>query len=192
METDYQITKTNNFAPNKTQIVQKKNSNILICEDTTESAIYQWGYYYRNNPQNETLITGDYMNYNYIQISHQIDTVQYEYFVDIKYGDNNICSTRTFYPSDVISTDLGSFLGSKIQTYPNPTKNNISILVEKDINDKFIISIKNTFGQTVYERHQSNYKAYELLNFDFNLPAGVYFLVIDSSVEVLTSKIVIE
>ena len=188
--TEYPIIKTENFAPNKTRISQKNNSNILICEDNTQGIHYQWGFI-NNTTKEETLIEGAFANYQYIEIPHPIDTVQYEYFVEIYYH-NAICLTRTFYPTDIQNTELRKMQTAKIHTYPNPTKSNLSVSVEKEIKHYFTISLQNIFGQTIFIKQSYDYKANEIMNFDFDFPSGIYLLVIKSSEEVFTSKIVIE
>ena len=37
------VTTSANSSPNKTQVIRKPNSDILVCDDSTVNLMYQWG-----------------------------------------------------------------------------------------------------------------------------------------------------
>lgn len=126
----------------------------------------------------------------------------YTNFIDIFDNPANdakfIWSTNIILDNEVIvrakigkltSTTEGKELNQKIDIYPNPAKNVISLLTENTINVKDIrkISIYNSFGEKVFESD----KYIEKINTD-NLSKGIYYLKIDASNYLVTLKLVIQ
>ena len=173
----------------KTCILRKSASNILICGDD-KGVQYLWGFIDKST-QKEDTIKGEYANYQYVEFPQRIDTVRYEYFVEIKYNDN--CSTRTYYPTNACNDNSPQTQPrSKINAYPNPAKQHLSVTLEKDINGGYKVFLRNFLGQTVFAKQYAGYRKNEVVSIDFNLPSGMYLLTIETKDEVLTSKIVIE
>ena len=175
----------------KTCIIQKSGSNILICKEAT--GIHIWGYIDASNK--EYKIESDSTNYQYFdfkyEFNHIINTMNCKYFVEIKYNDN--CSTRTYYdPNNKCEEFTKSLPIYKITAYPNPAKHQLSVMIEKDINGIYMVFLRNIVGQTVFSKQFADYRKNEVLSVDFNLPAGIYVLTVETKGEVLTSKIIIE
>ena len=188
----------------KVQIARKPNSNILICEANEKTCSdYSWGYHEKNKPKytnkvtriesvminNELKTDSTYIHCQYIEFPKSIGiTTDYEYFVEITCG--NSCPTRSYYihPPDLRST----LITSKISVYPNPTKQHLSVTLEKDIKDSFTVLLLNPFGQTVFSKQYTEYRNNEVLSVDFNLPTGMYILAVKTKEEVLTAKILIK
>ena len=184
------ITATPNNCPPQTCIMQKGTSNILICEDATQGIQYLWGFIERSTQKEET-IESEYANYQYFEYPHQIDTLKFEYFVEIKYSQN-ACSTRSYYPTNQCENAQTVKLNNRINAYPNPTKQQLSVTLDKDIDGSFAVFLRNMLGQTVFTKKYTEYRNNEVLSIDFNLPAGLYVMTIETKYEVLTSKIIIE
>ena len=177
----------------KTEIV-KKGDYILICKDSREDypdIKYQWGYHEEREIKWEKEWVEDslHLNCQYIKFPEMIDNNATEkYLVEITYvsGCSSIC---TYYePPKPQETSQSS----KITAYPNPTKQHLSVTLEKNIIGSYTVSLLNSFGKTVFSKQYAEYRENEVLSFDFNLPAGIYLLKVETNEEVFTSKIVIE
>ena len=96
----------NDVAPNKAEIINKPNSQILISSDSTEFLRYQWGYDEINSNSSYEYF-GDTLRY--IQLPSQIDTSNFRYWVDsyFTYHNGNSCYTRSYYnpPSEIVNID---------------------------------------------------------------------------------------
>lgn len=68
----------NSRAPDKTSIIRKPNSNILVCEDASPGINYQWGYTVKSSGIDSLLPNG---NLRYVQLSHNMDTNLFSYWV---------------------------------------------------------------------------------------------------------------
>lgn len=112
---EFEIEKSANPAPLPTVIIRKKNSNILVCADSTPGISYEWGFY--NKSSGERTILADW-NKRYCLLPHSFDTTKYTYLV------------RTFFANiipycEYISTYTGGSgkpAPQTLQGYPNPAK----------------------------------------------------------------------
>ena len=186
LNTEYTIEITEDYAPNKTRILKKQNSNILICKEATPGIHYTWGFVDLNTQEEQIIPNSDYQ---YVQLPHLMDTTKYDYFVDLTYG-NKLCTTRTLYLKDEIHNTNPQT--TKLKVYPNPAKGHLSVAIQEDIKEDFIVSLNSIWGQAVFSKQYRGHEASKVLNFDFNLPPGVYYFVIQTKVEVLTRKVIIE
>jgi len=169
----------------------RKGTSILICEDST-GFHYIWGYMNKDDDENAMPIKSDTTNFQYFDFYYEfqqnIDTSEYKYFVEIIYTGKN-CPIRTFYIDDKTSSVPPT---PNINAYPNPTKQHLSVTLNKDINGSYTVLLLNTFGQTVFSKQYAEYRKNEVLSVDFNLPAGIYLLAVETKEDVFTSKVVIE
>jgi hypothetical protein len=190
LTTDYIIVKSENTAPDKTHILKKQNSNILICENTSPNIHYEWSYE-ELQTQETTIIPNS--DCQYIMIPHTIDTTKYDYFVKtwFKYGETS-CPTKTYWLKDVIKGDVQQQNDCEMKVSPNPVKENLSITLCDDIQTGISIIVQNISGQIVYSEHFAEYIKGENMNFNVKLPVGVYIVVVKTKDEISTSKIVIE
>jgi hypothetical protein len=184
--TNYTIIKTENSAPDKTLIIRKRDSNILICADTTATAHYQWGFI-DSQTKKDSLMQDKYGNYRYFEMPH-IDTNRYKYFVEIRYGDNG-CTTRSYYETETQPTATNI---QQITVFPNPAKEHFSLSLGTAFTGKVLVSLKNLSGATLLTKQIADYKNNEVVQFDLNLPDGIYLLVVQTNENVLTSKVVIK
>jgi hypothetical protein len=121
-------------APNKTKIIRKSITNILVCEDSTLGLTYQWGYVEKGSP-----IMYDIPNANlrYVVLPHTFDTTRYVYYVRTANGS---CGTNTFYNNyDPLIFNSIDEEKVDLNIFPNPSygkfrltginHNNISIAI---------------------------------------------------------------
>ena len=181
---------------------ERKGSNILICSVSKDEGIksYEWGYItteadtiwlrwedLKNIDGLQEKDSTAYLNCQYIQYPENIID-NFKCFVKITTNEN--CVTYDEY----IQKKGGNApaLLSPITAYPNPTKNHLSITLDKDIKGSYTVLLFNPFGQTVFTKQYAEYQNNDVLNIDFNLPPGIYFLTVKTKDEILTSKILIE
>ncbi|MDR0507080.1 MAG: T9SS type A sorting domain-containing protein [Dysgonamonadaceae bacterium] len=192
-------------APDKTTIMKKGKSNILICDlvNDDKPKTYRWGFidlvaknvtiYYDDNDEchNDTIDykKDKYANFRYFEMPHNIDT-DHEYFVDIFYEDSCACITRTYYKLD--SPQSSVVQSPKLTVSPNPAKDHFSLSFGEEFDGNLHISLKNLSGTTLQTKQVAGYKDGDVLRFDFNLSAGIYLLMVQTKDDVLTSKIIVE
>jgi len=93
-------------------------------------------------------------------------------------------STNCSNPCSTVGVNENSL--SSLSLYPNPTTGNVFIdlgELKKDIKATLI----NSIGQVVLTR---NYVSTKSINFDIDLPKGLYFLTLETDGEVISKKII--
>ncbi len=86
------VTICNEQAPERTLIVRKPNSNILVCEDT--ELVYQWGYTEKSSLK-EFLI--DDSNRRYVLLPHTFDSNIYDYWLTLRHSTTSPCYSKSYY-----------------------------------------------------------------------------------------------
>ena len=172
----------NDSAPNKAEIINKPNSQILISSDSTEFLRYQWGYdEIISNSSYEYL--GDTLRY--IQLPSQIDTSNFRYWIDsyFTYENGNSCYTRSYYnpPDEIINIDAPEEI--KFTLYPNPTNG----IIHFTNCNYTLIKVYSIIGKEVV--CQIDYKT-GTIDFLNNLP-GIYFITLETQNKLLTTKVIL-
>ena len=117
----------NEFAPERTIVVRKPNSNILVCEESSPSLNYQWGYTVNNT--GETVFIEN-SNRRYVQLPHEFDSLTYSYWVDLQLDAQSPCYSRSYYNplnDDQIEDHLSS-----IVSVPAYVKGGVPITINND------------------------------------------------------------
>lgn len=83
----------NEKAPDRTIVVRKPNSNILVCKEDAE-LIYQWGY--TEKSLNEEKIIDD-SNRRYVLLPHTFDSNVYDYWVILRPTVASTCYSKSYY-----------------------------------------------------------------------------------------------
>tara|TARA_B110000879_G_C11140956_1_gene500321 strand:+ start:169 stop:1818 length:1650 start_codon:yes stop_codon:yes gene_type:complete len=114
------VTTTSNSSPNRTQIIRKPNSNILVCDDSSENLIYQWGWTEKSS-QVDTEIPG--ADLRYVLLPHSFDSTTYRYWVKTTYDYSNgdFCETYSYLGPSPITSDKLIYTYSELMPYPNPS-----------------------------------------------------------------------
>jgi len=111
-----------NKAPDKTNIIRKPNSNILICDDETPNLHYQWGYTIKSTNQSYDIINA---NLRYVTLPTNFDTTKNIYWVktSLLYDGSESCSTQSYFKYNPIplNIDRKSPNNYDIVLYPNPS-----------------------------------------------------------------------
>lgn len=115
----------NEQAPNRTIVVRKPNSNILVCEEDAE-LIYQWGYT-KKATNTEELI--DDSNRRYVLLPHSFDANIFDYWVILRHTATSPCYSKSYYKPEndtiIVAPDASvsapTFVRSKVPiTIHNP------------------------------------------------------------------------
>ncbi|PCJ82012.1 MAG: hypothetical protein COA49_03355 [Bacteroidetes bacterium] len=173
-------------APNKTSIIHKPNSNILVCNDSTQNIQYQWGYDIRTNGNTEIIIGADL---RYVQLPHAIDTMLYKYWVQTfyTYSSTISCETKSYFnPLPIIASTNELSINNTFIVYPNPSMRDLNI-AGVDL-EKSIINIFDLKGSIV--RYSIN-RAGNSIRFGDDIPNGIYFISIINNATVFTRKIML-
>ena len=166
-------------APDKTKIIRKSTTNILVCADSTIGLNYQWGYIEKG-----FTFMNDIPNANlrYVQLPHAFDTNRYVYYVRTI---NNGCVTNTFYNQyDPLIFNTVKTERLNIEVYPNPNSGKFKI---KGLN-------KNDVKLSVYDILGNSHK-YELIDDEINMMGinpGFYILIIEYNGQRYINRIIVE
>lgn len=83
----------NEQAPERTIIVHKPNSNILVCEENSD-LVYQWGYTEKSSMK-ETIIEDS--NRRYVLLPHTFNKELYDYWLTLRNSVSSPCYSRSVY-----------------------------------------------------------------------------------------------
>ena len=108
----------NEQAPERTTIVRKINSDILVCKEDGQ-LFYQWGYTERMSQQEFVI---DDSNHRYVLLPHTFDNINYDYWLTLRHTELSRCYSRSYYapkndtviaPS-IVSVSVPSFVSGRI------------------------------------------------------------------------------
>lgn len=104
---------------------------------------------------------------------------------------NNFQGWEAYYEVDNVGVEEGSVING-LQVYPNPADNNLNISFSSEQKQNVEISLSNLTGQTILAMEYPLYSGYfkEVISLN-EIPAGVYFLKINSLQGIETRKIVV-
>jgi hypothetical protein len=113
-------------APERTQIIRKPNSNMLICADSSVNLHYNWGFIPKATQLPE-FIPG--ATNRYVILPHAFDTITYNYFVDTYYEAS--CTTRSYISPYNLPIGVNELIATENVplVFPNPSKGVINILL---------------------------------------------------------------
>ena len=120
------VTTSANSSPNRTQVIRKPNSDILVCDDSTVNLIYQWGFTEKSSGTDTEILGG---NLRYVLLPHSFDSTTYRYWVrtSFDYGGGESCETMSYLGPSPITNDELIFSTTDLVAYPNPTTDFIQI-----------------------------------------------------------------
>lgn len=182
----FPIQKSDSYAPDRTQITRKGNSNVLICAENSETITYQWGFVEKSSNW-ETIIPNS--DFPYVQIPHNIDTTIYAYFVQTQYQGEN-CATRTYYVEEQTTQIEEEYVPLKV--YPNPTHNELFVDVNGVFNSDFYISIYNSLGKHNYTQRFNAVDIHTTVHLNVSLDPGLYFIHVTDGECMFVNKIIVK
>jgi hypothetical protein len=131
---EFNIEKSPYPAPGPTEIIHKKNSNILVCADSTPTLSYEWGFTKKSTGEKTVLSN---WNKRYCLLPHSFDTTIYKYWVRSFFPDAGpYCEYISYYQGASGRPASETILG-----YPNPAKGEYFLRLPDNIqNAKITIS----------------------------------------------------
>jgi hypothetical protein len=177
---------TENYAPNKTNIIRKPGSNILICDDSTQNISYQWGYDIKST---KTAVAIPDSDLRYVQLPFSFDTTLHRYWVQTRldYGSNESCNTLSYFnpPPDVLSNSEVN--KTFIRIYPNPTQGVICIEIspEMELDQLRVFDLKGTLIDFTYDGYNKSIKISK------HVPNGIYIISFLNESALITKKIIL-
>lgn len=166
-------------APDKTKIIRKSSTNILVCEDSSANLNYQWGYIEKG-----TTIMQDIPNANlrYVLLPHSFDTNKYVYYVRTIF---NGCVTNTFYNYfDPLIFNSVKTEKLKIAIYPNPNNGNFKISGLPNYDYK--LYVYDLLGRSVaFEQYHDEIML-------TNSGEGIYFVVVHYKNSIYNQRIIVK
>jgi len=116
-----------------------------------------------------------------------------DYSNELFVAGNFYLYTPTSYDEFLVKLDGYSVIGIKeqnqlsiVNTYPNPTTDGQITISLDEVSDA-IVTIRNSFGQII---QQEKFSDTNELNISIDAPAGIYFVQVESKVQIITKKII--
>ena len=188
---DYIVKKAEEAAPDKTRIMQKEHTNILICEDGSQGIHYEWGFVSLSDGY-ETIVENS--DCQYIMIPHTIDDMQYDYFVRTWFDyDGKSCETKTYWDNDILVNEHEEpYASCKLRIVPNPASDYFALILDRPISEEFVVSIYTMAGQVLYRQSYTGYQVHEKIDLSISLAGGVYLVNVRTKGGILISKLIIK
>jgi hypothetical protein len=187
---------TNNYiAPQRTTIIRKPNSNILICEQDSSALYYEWGYTERET--NEDYIIEN-SNRRYVLLPHNFDSTKYLYWVNLRPDKDSPCYSISYYNSQndqQIDEPMvaDQQIDKPITKVLIPTLNDekISIVIINDRELPITCQVYSVEGILVFSKNIGNSALIDY-NIDSTTLNGTYVVRVTIGKEVFTHKIIVE
>ena len=179
---NYNVAICNETAPDRTTIIRKPNSDILLCQEDRDIH-YQWGY---TDKTTQTEHTIDDSNRRYVLLPSSFDNISYDYWLTLRYDATSKCYSRSYYAeeNDTIITQTGN-----VVSVPSLIHGRIPIIVQNDKEENVTVEIYTVCGQ-LYGRQSLGNASYVDTTLPFVLPSGVYTLRAQIGTYVKTIKLI--
>ena len=174
----------NEQAPDRTIIVRKPNSDILVCEESGD-LVYQWGYTEKSS-QKEFVI--DDSNRRYVLLPHTFNDNTYEYWLTLRNSETSPCYSKSYYSSE--NNTLITPSGAKVSV-PTLVQWRIPIVVQNPCGDQVLCSVYTLSGEllTKCDLGKDNYISTTLPIF---LSSGMYIMRVSIGEYVESIKLIAE
>lgn len=141
-----QVQTSTQSAPDRTVVIRKPNSNILVCEQESPSMYYQWGYTIKATGEDVVI---ENSNRRYVLLPHDFDSTKYDYWVVLAPNATSPCYSTSYY--DPANDSLIVVPEApKLMVY-NVDRQRLNITVS-NVGDKATrIGVYNMMGCAVYE-----------------------------------------
>jgi hypothetical protein len=178
--TSFNITTTNNIAPDTASIIYWPG-NILVCTADSADVLYKWGISDHSKPvgSTDTYIQNATSKY-LIATTDILDNLEKQtYFVDIKSrsNTNNKCDTRIYFTGSEAYERAIKTTPTIIKIYPNPSFGNlINMEIESKTAGTYLIDLFDIHGKLVAtEKIEKSIKEI-VFTLQHHLPSGHYYM----------------
>ncbi|MCR6638801.1 MAG: T9SS type A sorting domain-containing protein [Sporocytophaga sp.] len=155
----------------------ENNSNNFVVERSVDGISFQKiGTVQASG--NTSLVT----NYSFVD-KNPVSSVAYYRVVEVDYDGSQTTSK-------MVAVNFENLFFS---VYPNPAKDVLNIQSKVDDSQELVISIQNSFGNTVYQNSRADLKSDDGLAVDISgFPSGLYFVMIESGNIQKIYKVIVE
>jgi hypothetical protein len=166
----YVVQISQNRAPDRSILIRKPNTNMLICSDSSIGLQYVWGWILSSD---SSVYVNPPSPLRYFVLPHAFDSIGYHYFVKTI---NQGCETYNFLNYNPIPANIIlDTVNDPPNIFPNPTEGNLYVRFS-DFKSKSIF-LFDLYGNQVLEQTE-NFD--NLINLDLSfLSSGVYRLYIN-------------
>jgi hypothetical protein len=164
-----------NRSPDKSMLIRKPNTNMLICSDSSIGMQYVWGWILSSD---SSIYVNAQSSLRYFVLPHAFDSIGHHYFVKTI---NQGCETYNFLNYNPIPANVfNNTFNNSPSIFPNPTDGNLFIRFSYAKSKS--IFLFDTFGNQVLEQINNSDV---LINLDLSfLPSGVYrIFIIDGNIK---------
>ena len=181
----YGVSICNEQAPERTIIVRKPNSNILVCKEDDENLLYQWGYTDKNTLQDFPI---EDSNRRYVLLPHTFDNVAYDYWLTLRHSETSPCYSRSYYSIDNDTLITPSAANVSIPSY---IRERIPITVENP-NEAQIICALYTLAGDLIGRYNLGNAPYLSTTLPISVHSGMYVIHVSMGDYVKSIKLIAE
>ena len=176
------VTTGSETAPERTTVIRKPRSNILICKEDNPSLYYRWGFTDKTTSQEEII---ENSNRRYVLLPHDIDTITYYYWVELLPSEYSKCYSRSIYdPAN--DTQIEQPESAKV-SMPSLFHTELPIKIENVNNNNVSCEVFTINGVLIHNAYLGTEKNIE--HSVFNLQSGSSYIVrIIIGDEVFTQK----
>lgn len=178
----YDIAICNETAPDRTTIVRKPNSDILVCQEDRD-IYYEWGYTDKISQQEYSI---ENSNQRYVLLPHGFDDSNYDYWLTLRYDASSKCYSRSYYTEENDSLIIQT---GNVVSVPSLIHKRIPIVIQNDNMENVITEIYTISGQ-LYGRHALGNTNYISTTLPFDLSSGMYIMRVQIGTYVETFKLI--
>lgn len=174
----------NEQAPDRTIIVRKLNSDILVCKESGD-LVYQWGYTEKSS-QKEFVI--DDSNRRYVLLPHTFDDNTYEYWLFLRHSETSPCYSKSYYSPE--NNTLITPSGAKVSV-PTLIQGRIPIVVQNPSGDQVLCSVYTLSGELLTKCDLGK-DIHISTTLPISLSSGMYIMRVSMGVYVESIKLIAE
>ena len=178
----YDIAICNETAPDRTTIVRKPNSDILLCKEDRD-IYYEWGYTDKVTRQEYSI---EDSNRRYVLLPDVFDILNYDYWLTLRYDADSKCYSRSYYTetNDTLISTTGNMV-----SVPSLIHRHIPISVQNTRNEEVTCEIYNNSGQ-LHGSYVLGRNSYINTTLPFDLEAGMYMMRVQIGTYTETFKLI--
>ena len=178
------VTICNESAPNRTVVVRKPNSDILVAQENAE-ILYQWGY--TNRSSHEEFVI-DNSNRRYVLLPHTFDNLTNEYWLLLRNTAESPCYSKSTY---IPENDAMITAPESAVSVPSMIRRNIPIIVRNENNSRVVCAIYSIEGLFIAQYDLGEHQLIDT-QMPFSAPQGMYVMNVQIGNVVETFKLIAE
>ena len=176
------VTISSETAPDRTTIIHKPNSDILIARENAEIC-YQWGY---TDKQSGQIVEIENSNRRYVLLPIPFDSTRYDYWVELRMRKESPCYSVSFY--NPMNDTLIVMPTSFNMTASSKGNGVVGVRVSNPERTQYVLAVYTIDGRPVLNYIPPDNEWYET---ELNLVAGVYLVTATHKDGRISNKIIV-